>query len=111
MLLLLFALLVLAWVGWRLSRDYVGSAGTLSERVLGAFQNRASLIAARVGAILMAVVPIVIGAADSLGATGLSAFLSHWMTPDVAAFAVALILAGIDWLRTQNFSFEDKAPD
>lgn len=111
MILLLLALAILAWVGWLLYRDYAGTVGPMGERLLGAFQHKASLMAARGGAILMAALSIAAAAAEYLGAPGITAFLSGWMSPEYVPPAVALIMAAIGWLREQNFSFEDKAPD
>jgi hypothetical protein len=111
MILLLIAIAILAWVGRLLYRDYVETAGSTGERLLGAFQHKASLIATRGGAILMAGLSIIAAAAEYLGAPGLTAFLSGWMSPQYVTPVVALIMAGIGWLREQNFSFEDKAPD
>ena len=108
MIILLSALVILAWVGWRLYRDYAGTTGALGERLLGAFQHKASLIAARGLALLMAMLSIIAAAAEYLGAPGITAFLSGWMSPQLVPPVVALIMAGIEWLRTQDFGFEKR---
>lgn len=110
-MILLLALPILAWVGWSVAKDYAAATGTLSERLLGAFRHTATLLYARLGAVGAVVFSIVLSAADSIGAPGLSAFLARWLTPETTGIAVAVILAAVAWLRTQSFGFEDKAPD
>ncbi len=111
MILLLLALAILAWVGRLLYRDYVETAGSTGERLLGAFRHTATLLYARLGAVGAVLFSILVSAADSIGAPGLSAFLARWLTPETTGIAVAVILAAVAWLRTQSFGFEDKAPD
>ena len=111
MLILLPALAILTWVGWTVAQDYAAATGTPSERLLGAFRHTATLLYARLGAVGAVVFSILVSAADSIGAPGLTTFLSRWMTPETTGIAVAVILAAVAWLRTQSFGFEDKAPD